>query len=129
MLDIRRRSQATFILITHDFSLAWAVGDRIAVMYSGKIVEMGPTFDVIREPKHPYTRALVSVVPVPDPTLQRKRIYSEVRCRTLLTYQRVAGFIQDVQSRKERCKAEEPEIQNVTAAHEVACHFWQEPFP
>jgi peptide/nickel transport system ATP-binding protein len=129
MLDIRKRSQATFVLITHDFSLAWAVGDRIAVMYSGKIVEMGPTFDVIREPKHPYTRALVSVVPVPDPKLQRSRIILRGEVPDPVDVPTGCRFHPRCPIAKERCKTEEPEIQNVTMEHQVACHFWQEPFP
>jgi oligopeptide/dipeptide ABC transporter ATP-binding protein len=128
MLDIRKRSQATFILITHDFSLAWAVGDRIAVMYSGKIVEMGPTYDVIRDPKHPYTRALVSVVPVPDPTLQRKRIILRGEVPDPVDVPPGCRFHPRCPMARERCKVEEPQIQNVTTEHQVACHFWQEPF-
>ena len=129
MLDIRKRSQATFVLITHDFSLAWAVGDRIGVMYSGKIVEMGQTFDVIREPKHPYTRALVSVVPVPDPTLQRKRVILRGEVPDPVDVPTGCRFHPRCPIAKDRCKGEEPELQNVTAEHNVACHFWQEPFP
>jgi oligopeptide/dipeptide ABC transporter ATP-binding protein len=129
MLDIKTKSQAAFVLITHDFSLAWAVGDRIAVMYSGRIVEMGPAFDVIREPRHPYTRALVSVVPVPDPTLQRKRIVLRGEVPDPVDVPAGCRFHPRCPIAKERCKAEDPEIQNVTAEHQVACHFWQEPFP
>jgi len=128
MLDIKKKGEATFLLITHDFSLAWAVGDRIAVMYSGKIVEMGPTFDVIREPKHPYTRALVSVVPVPDPTLQRKRIILRGEVPDPVDVPAGCRFHPRCPIAKQRCKVEEPQIQNVATEHQVACHFWQEPF-
>jgi oligopeptide/dipeptide ABC transporter ATP-binding protein len=129
MLDMKTKSQAAFVLITHDFSLAWAVGDRIGVMYSGRIVEMGPAFDVIREPRHPYTRALVSVVPVPDPTLQRKRIVLRGEVPDPVDVPVGCRFHPRCPIAKERCKTEDPEIQNVTAEHQVACHFWQEAFP
>ncbi len=64
----------TYIFITHDLSLAWVISDRIAVMYLGKIVEIGETEEVVKNPRHPYTKALISVIPVPDPTKKRERI-------------------------------------------------------
>jgi peptide/nickel transport system ATP-binding protein len=63
----------TYIFITHDLSLAWVISDRIAVMYLGKIVELGETEEVVANPRHPYTKALISVIPVPDPTKKRAR--------------------------------------------------------
>jgi oligopeptide/dipeptide ABC transporter ATP-binding protein len=71
MLELRRRRGLAFLYNTHDLSLAWVVADRIAVMYLGRVVEVGPADAVIRHPRHPYTRALVSVIPVPDPTSAR----------------------------------------------------------
>ena len=67
MLDLRERRGLTYLFITHDLSLAWVIADRIAVMYLGKIMEIGPADRVIREPHHPYTAALVSVSPTPEP--------------------------------------------------------------
>jgi oligopeptide/dipeptide ABC transporter ATP-binding protein len=66
MLDLRDRRQVSCLFITHDLSLAWVVADRIAVVYLGRIVEIGASAQVIAEPHHPYTKALVSVVPVPE---------------------------------------------------------------
>ena len=65
MLELRERRDLAYLFITHDLSLAWVVADRIAVVYLGRIVEMGASADVIGSPKHPYTKALVSVIPVP----------------------------------------------------------------
>jgi oligopeptide/dipeptide ABC transporter ATP-binding protein len=67
MLDLRRQLHLTYLFITHDLSVAWVIADRIAVMYLGKIMELGPAEDVIKDPRHPYTRALVSVMPTPEP--------------------------------------------------------------
>ena len=67
MLDLRRERGLTYLFITHDLSLAWVIADRIAVMYLGKIMEIGPAEAVIRSPRNPYTQALVSVSPSPDP--------------------------------------------------------------
>ena len=67
MLDLRQERGLTYLFITHDLSLAWVIADRIAVMYLGKIMEIGPAEAVIRSPRNPYTQALVSVSPSPDP--------------------------------------------------------------
>jgi oligopeptide/dipeptide ABC transporter ATP-binding protein len=67
MLDLRRERGLAYLFITHDLSLAWVIADRIAVMYLGKIMEIGPAERVIRSPRNPYTQALVSVSPSPDP--------------------------------------------------------------
>jgi oligopeptide/dipeptide ABC transporter ATP-binding protein len=67
MLDLRRERGLAYLFITHDLSLAWVIADRIAVMYLGKIMEIGPAEAVIRSPRNPYTQALVSVSPSPDP--------------------------------------------------------------
>jgi len=67
MLDLRQARGLTYLFITHDLSLAWVLADRIAVMYLGKIMEIGPAERVIRDPHNPYTKALVSVSPTPTP--------------------------------------------------------------
>jgi oligopeptide/dipeptide ABC transporter ATP-binding protein len=66
MLELREQRDLAYVFITHDLSLAWVVADRIAVVYLGRIVEIGPAAEVIGAPKHPYTKALVSVIPVPE---------------------------------------------------------------
>ncbi len=73
LLDLRKRRGLTYLFITHDLSLAWVLADRIAVMYLGKIVEEGPTREVVKNPRHPYTKALISVIPSPDPDRRRQR--------------------------------------------------------
>ena len=67
MLDLRRERGLTYLFITHDLSIAWVIADRVAVMYLGKIMEIGPAEQVIRTPRNPYTQALVSVSPSPHP--------------------------------------------------------------
>jgi oligopeptide/dipeptide ABC transporter ATP-binding protein len=67
MLDLREARNLTYLFITHDLSIAWVIADRIAVMYLGRIVELGPANSVISAPRHPYTAALVSVAPSPEP--------------------------------------------------------------
>jgi oligopeptide/dipeptide ABC transporter ATP-binding protein len=74
LLELRKQRGLTYLFITHDLSLAWVLADRIGVMYLGKIVEQGPTRELIQNPRHPYTKALISVVPVPDPDMKHTRI-------------------------------------------------------
>jgi oligopeptide/dipeptide ABC transporter ATP-binding protein len=74
MTDLREKRGLTYLFITHDLGLAWILADRIAVMYLGKIVEQGTAEQVISHPKHPYTQALISVVPSPDPRHLAKRV-------------------------------------------------------
>ncbi|HEX2469959.1 MAG TPA: ABC transporter ATP-binding protein [Candidatus Limnocylindrales bacterium] len=73
MLALRRERGLTYLFITHDLSLAWVIADRIAVMYLGRIMEIGPAETVIRRPQNPYTEALVSVSPSPDPPTAGER--------------------------------------------------------
>jgi oligopeptide/dipeptide ABC transporter ATP-binding protein len=74
LVQLRKTKDLTYLFITHDLSLAWVLADRIGVMYLGKIVEEGPTEEVVHKSRHPYTKALVSVVPVADPDRKRERI-------------------------------------------------------
>jgi peptide/nickel transport system ATP-binding protein len=74
LLAMQKKLHTSFLYITHDIALARHMCDRIAVMYLGKIVEQGPTEDVVHEPMHPYTEALIAAVPVPDPTARRIRV-------------------------------------------------------
>ena len=129
ILDIKTRGEASFLFITHDFSLAWVVGDTIAVMYSGKIVERASSFDLIRDPKHPYTRALVSVVPVPDPKFRHKKVILSGEVPDPIDVPKGCRFHPRCPIARERCRLEEPTLQEVGSEHFAACHFWQEPLP
>ncbi len=74
MVSHKETLGVTYLFITHDLSLAWVISDRIAVMYLGRIVEIGETETVVAEPAHPYTRALISVIPLPDPGARREHV-------------------------------------------------------
>src|SRR3989449_4550318 len=74
MLDLKRRHGLTYLFITHDLATAKFICDRIAIMYLGRIVEVGPASLIYADPKHPYTQALLQVIPVPDPDQRRKKV-------------------------------------------------------
>ena len=74
MAGLAREFRVSYLYITHDLAVARYMCDRIAVMYLGKIVEMGPTEEILARPKHPYTKALLSAVPVPDPSIKRTAV-------------------------------------------------------
>ncbi len=123
MLDLRERKGLSFLFITHDLGVAYVFSDRIGVMYLGVIVEMGPTEKVIKNPQHPYTKALISVVPTPDPKDRVDKIIlvgerpdpSDVPpgCR----FHPRCPFMMDI------CKVEEPKSVFVSQGHSVSCHL------
>ena len=74
MLDLKRRHGLTYLFITHDLATAKFICDRIAIMYMGRIVEIGPAREIYADPKHPYTKALLQVIPIPDPDKRKEKV-------------------------------------------------------
>lgn len=131
--ELQRKLDMAYVFITHDLGVVRHVADRVAVMYLGRFVEVGPVGEVLSRPSHPYTRALISAVPVPDPVIERTReriaLVGEVpaaaappsgcRFRTRCPLRRTI----DEHSRQ-RCSDELPLLRGADgSAHETACHF------
>jgi oligopeptide/dipeptide ABC transporter ATP-binding protein len=124
MLALRAELGLTYLFITHDLSLAWVIADRIAVMYLGKIMEIGPAEAVIRSPHNPYTQALVSVSPTPEPPKPGERAR-----RTILVGETPdaahipAGcrFNPRCPYVFDRCRVEEPPLFDVGNGQAAAC--------
>ncbi len=126
MTELRRKYNVSFLYITHDIALSRHIADRIAIMYLGKIVEQGSVDIVLIEPLHPYTRALIEAVPVPDPTSRRIQVSvkgeipSPIRppsgCRF---HTRCPAYIGRI------CETQEPQLVKVGKDHYVACHLVQ----
>jgi oligopeptide/dipeptide ABC transporter ATP-binding protein len=124
MLDLRKERHLTYLFITHDLSIAWVVADRIAVMYLGKIMEIGPANRVISMPRHPYTAALVSVAPSPEPPAPGERAK-----RTILVGETPDASAIPAGCRFntrcplvfERCRVEEPPLIELGDGQSAAC--------
>ncbi|MEA2608898.1 MAG: hypothetical protein QOJ75_1141 [Chloroflexota bacterium] len=124
MLDLRRERGLTYLFITHDLSLAWVIADRIAVMYLGKIMEIGPAEQVIRSPRNPYTQALVSVAPSPDPPTageRARRTILEGETPDAAQIPTGCRFRPRCPKAFERCALEEPPLFDVGGGQAAAC--------
>jgi len=123
MLALVKRRGSSFLYITHDLALARHMCDRIAVMYLGKIVELGDTDAVINNPMHPYTRALIAAVPVPDPA--SKRIHEVISGEIPSPINPPAGchFHTRCPYAHTRCTYEETQLSEVEKGHWVSCHL------
>ncbi len=121
LLELRRTRNVGYLFITHDLSLAWLIADRIAVMYLGRIVEEGPAEEIIRDPRHPYTRALLSVLPSPDPSRRPQRRILAGEAPDPSRMHAGCRFYPRCPLQSERGRTEEPTLFEVTPGHRSAC--------
>ncbi|RJP46424.1 MAG: ABC transporter ATP-binding protein [Anaerolineaceae bacterium] len=121
LADLRRTRQISIILITHDLGTVGYFADRIAVMYLGRIVEIGPTHEVLTNPQHPYTKALLSVVPVPNPRLRRERVILQGETPNPIHLPSGCRFHPRCPIVVERCKVEDPAYVETGESHQTAC--------
>ena len=120
LLDLQSDHGHSLLFISHDLRVVERIADRAAVMYLGKIVELAPAENLFRMPRHPYTRALASAVPVLDPQQRRKRILLEGEPPSPTNPPSGCGFRLRCPFASERCANEEPMLQGDT--HRFACH-------
>jgi len=125
MFDLMDKYGVSFLYITHDIALARHICERIAVMYLGKIMEKGATEDIIYEPLHPYTKALMAAVPNPDPTAKRIEVVIKGEIPSPVNppsgcrfHTRCQEYIGDI------CRRKEPPLVDVGGGHYVACHHY-----
>jgi len=123
LIDLQNEFGLTYLFIAHDLSVVKHISDRIAVMYLGKIVELVDKKRLYTEPKHPYTKALLSAVPIPDPDLKRERILLQGDIPNPIELPSGCRFHSRCQKRRSKCESEEPELLNSGNGHYVACHF------
>ena len=111
------------VYISHDLSLIQYMCDRVAIMYLGQIMEIGPALDVIGEPKHPYTKALISAVPTPDPDLKKEDIDIKENVPDPINLPPGCNFQDRCPEASPECKNIEPEMVEVSKDHYVKCHI------
>jgi oligopeptide/dipeptide ABC transporter ATP-binding protein len=119
--DLRQSRGISILFITHDLGTVSYFADRIAVMYLGRIVEIGPTTEVLRNPQHPYTKALLSVVPVPNPRLRRERIILQGETPNPINLPMGCRFHPRCPVAFEKCSQTDPKLAMTSDGHEAAC--------
>ena len=126
MTELQEQFHLTYLFISHDLSVVEYIADRVAVMYVGKLVELAPTDDLYREPKHPYTEALMSAIPKPDPRLRSQRIILQGEVADPANPPKGCYFHPRCRYAKDRCKVETPPLRPIDGNRMVACHFAEE---
>jgi oligopeptide transport system ATP-binding protein len=122
--DLQEKFGLTYLFITHDLSVIKYISNRVAVMYAGKIVEVAPTKEIFREQAHPYTKALLSAIPIPNPKLKTKHIHLKGEVPSLITPPAGCRFHPRCPDCKSVCKEIEPVMKEIHEDHFVACHLY-----
>jgi len=120
---LQNQFQLTFLFISHDLSVVRHISDRVMVMYLGKIVEIADKKNLFDSPLHPYTKALLSSIPVPNPVLKRERVILKGDVPSPINPPSGCRFHTRCPFATEKCKSEEPALRELTENHFVSCHF------
>ncbi|MEM2703501.1 MAG: ABC transporter ATP-binding protein [Candidatus Bathyarchaeia archaeon] len=121
---LQKEYSLTYLFISHDLSVIRYISDRIMVMYLGKLVEIAETDELFSNPSHPYTEALISAVPIPDPTIRKKRIILHGTVPTPISPPSGCRFCTRCIYATDKCLKIEPELVEVKKKHFVACHLY-----
>jgi len=124
--DLQEKFKLTYLFIAHDLSVIEHISDRVAVMYVGKIVEMAETEELFLNPQHPYTEALMSAVPKPDPHFKMERVILSGEVANPANPPSGCYFHPRCRYAKELCKKEGPKLEEISPDHYVSCHFAKE---
>lgn len=121
--DLQKEFNLTYLFISHNLSVIAHMSDRVGVLYLGKIMEVSDTETVYSQPKHPYTSALMQAIPVPDPSLQKRREILTGDVPSLLQLPSGCVFHDRCRYATDKCREEEPPLKPVTTGHFVSCHY------
>jgi len=123
LMDLQEDMGLTYLFISHDLSVVKHISDRIGVMYLGNLVELAPKDELYKQPLHPYTQALLSAIPVADPTIKRKRIILKGDIPSPANPPSGCRFHTRCPYVMERCKQEVPEFREIANEHFASCHL------
>ena len=123
MTALKQKLGLSYIIVTHNLAMVRHVSNRLAIMYLGRLVEVGPTTDVFRKPLHPYTQTLIASEPVPDPRRRRHDLAIKGEIPSLLKRPRACEFHTRCPFVRDRCRAEAPLLREIEAGRSVRCHF------
>ncbi len=121
--DLQEKFNLTYLFIAHDLSVVEHISDRVAVMYLGRIVEIAKSHDLYSNPQHPYTEALLSAVPIPDPTIKRKRIMLQGDVPNPINPPSGCHFHTRCPLKQDICTKERPPVKKIAEGHFAACHL------
>ncbi len=121
--DLQEKFGLTYLFIAHDLSVVEHISDRVAVMYLGRVVEVATSEELYANPLHPYTEALLSAVPIPDPKIKRKRIVLQGDVPNPIRPPSGCHFHTRCPIAEARCKTEVPALKSVGGRHQVSCHL------
>ena len=124
MADLQEEFHLTYLFIAHDLSVVEHISDRVAVMHLGRVAELALSEDLYRSPKHPYTQALLSANPLPDPTVERKRIILQGEVPSPIQPPPGCNFHTRCPHRFEPCDKEIPQFKEIEPNHWVACYLY-----
>src|SRR5438132_1189959 len=123
LADLQQQFGLTYLFISHGIPVIEHISDRIGVMYLGKLVEVGTSEQICLSPKHPYTQALLSAVPIPDPAAKKQRIILKGDVPTPINPPSGCRFHTRCPIAVERCKVEEPPLREIEEGRDAACHL------
>lgn len=126
LVELQNERGLTYLFISHNIGAVRYISDSVAIMYLGKIMEKGNVRDVIERPMHPYTKALLASVPVPDPARRKFKFEIEGEIPTLINMPSGCRFAGRCPFAKEECRRVEPELRAMGPGHFAACHFAEE---
>ena len=123
LMDLQEKHSLTYLFISHDLAIVRHISSCVAVMYSGKIVETGNCDSIFNDPKHPYTKCLLSAVPVPDPKTKQTRLRLPGDVPSPMNPPSGCRFHTRCKYCHDLCKREQPELKELSNDHFVACHM------
>jgi len=124
LVNLQKEFGLSYLFIAHDLNVVEHISDRVAVMYLGKIVELAKDTELYTSPRHPYTEALLSAAPVPNPKIRKKRIILEGETPSPINLPKGCRFYTRCPRKMERCRETDPEFKDLGGEHWVSCHLY-----